>query len=83
MPWPGKLPPSHDRTLKDAELDAQRDYARLAHGHIVSWSLQIFTGTVMYSCSCDSPGPRTSEQLDQHILTAIRKARGPNPYKRT
>lgn len=96
MPWPpfsqrqpprdlptGTAPPETDRTLKDAEEDARRDFARLAHGHIVSWSIDIFRGTVRYTCSCSSPGPRDAQQLDQHLLSAVRSARGPKPYKRT
>lgn len=95
MPWPpfnqrpqrdlptGTAPDHTDRTLKDAEQEAARDYARLAHGHMASWSIDIFQGTVRWTCSCDSPGPRNAAQMDDHLLVAVRKARGPNPYKRT
>lgn len=89
MPWPpraqpprrdpptGTAPPETDRTLKQAEADAKRDYARLAHGHIASWSLDIFKGTIRWTCSCDSPGPRDAADMDRHLLMVIKKARGP------
>jgi hypothetical protein len=67
----------NDRTLKEAEQDAQRDYARLLHAHSPSWSIDIFAGIVRWSCSCDHPGPRNAAAMDKHILEAIRAERGP------
>lgn len=83
MPWPGHPPPNPDRTLAEAEREAQKDYARLLYAHSPSWSINVFTGEVRWTCSCSSPGPRTAAQQDLHILKVVREARGPNPYKRT
>ena len=75
---PAVPPPSGDRTLKQAELEAQRDFARLAHVHDISWSIDIFHGLVRYACSCDGR-PRNAASLDTHILTKVKEARGPRP----
>ena len=79
-----EAPPSGpDRTLKDAEQDAQRDYARLAQIHEPTWSIDIFTGIVRWTCSCPSPGPRNAAAMDSHLLAEVKKARGPvRPPKR-
>ena len=55
---------------------AQRDYARLLYVHAPTWSIDL-TGTVAWTCSCTSPGPRNAEANDRHIKEAVRKARGP------
>jgi predicted metal-binding transcription factor (methanogenesis marker protein 9) len=75
--------PSHDRTLKEAEDAAQRDFARLLHGHSPSWGIDTWTGSVLWACSCNSPGPYNHAALDKHVMEAVRKARGPvRPPKR-
>ncbi len=66
----------NDRSLKEAEEEAQRDFARLLHAHSPSWSLDIFTGMVRWTCSCPSPGPRNAAAMDTHILAEVKKARG-------
>jgi hypothetical protein len=77
-------PPPDSRTLKEAEQEAQRDFARLLHAHSPSWSIDIFTSIVRWTCSCESPGPRNAAAMDSHILAVVQKARGPvrGPQKR-
>lgn len=70
------LPSPSDLSLKEAEQEAQRDFARLLHAHSPSWSIDIFQGTVRWTCSCASPGPRNAAALDSHILAEVKKARG-------
>lgn len=76
-PFSGATRPPRDLTLKEAEQEAATDYKRLAHGHIPSWSVNVFHGTIRWTCSCWSPGPRNAAEMDAHLLDAVRKARGP------
>ena len=71
---PDPTPP--DRTLKEAEQAAQRDFARLAHLHDIAWSIDIFQGTVRFCCAC-SGKPFNAAQLDKHLLDEVRSARVP------
>jgi len=78
----GPPPSPSDRSFKDAVDEAQRDYARLLYVHSPTWRINT-AGTVEWVCGCPSPGPRTAEQNDRHILEAVRKVRGPvRPPKR-
>jgi hypothetical protein len=75
-------PPQHDRSFGDAVEDAHKDYARLTHIHEFSWSVDL-SGTVIWRCACSSSVPRNAASADTHILTEVRKARGPvRPPKR-
>lgn len=69
-------PDPHDLTLEQAVKEAQRDYARLLYLHSPTWSVNLY-GTVEWSCTCASPGPRNAESNDRHLLESIRKVRGP------
>ena len=77
------LPPSPSDSFTAAVERAQQDYARLLYIHAPTWSIDL-TGTVNWTCSCPSPGPRNAEANDRHIREAVRKARGPvrPPQKR-
>lgn len=73
----GPTPRPTDRTLRQAQDEAQRDFARLLGEHSPAWGIDTFTGSVLWACSCNSPGPYRNSELDRHILQAVRKARGP------
>jgi hypothetical protein len=79
-PTPNPLPPDPapecDRSIMDAIRDAQRDYARLLHLHSPSWSIDL-TGAVRWTCSCSESTPRNTAAIDTHLLTEVRRARGP------
>jgi hypothetical protein len=66
----------HDRSLKQAEQEAQRDFARLAHLHDISWSVHVFEGTIRFYCAC-SGRPFTAVKLDKHLLEMATAARIP------
>ena len=72
----------NDRTLRQAEDDARRDYDRIAHGHSVTWTVQVFEGRIFFWCSCPSSGPRSGAELEKHIEFEVRKERIPKPAKR-
>ena len=69
-------PPPDDRSFREALDLAQKDYARLLHAHSPTWSLDL-TGCVRWTCSCSEGTPRNAAALDSHILTVVRKVRGP------
>ena len=73
----------NDLTINQAIEAAQRDYARLLHAHSPSWSIDL-TGHVRWTCSCSESSPRNAVALDTHILSEVKKARGPvrGPMKR-
>lgn len=72
----GPTSPQPDLTYGQAIELAQRDYARIMHVHDVSWQTDLACSTVFFRCSCDDAA-RNPEAMRQHILTAVRKARGP------
>ena len=70
-------PPSpSDRSFGDAVEEAHKDYARLTHLHEFSWSVDL-SGSVIWRCACSPAVPRNSTAADSHVLTEIRKVRGP------
>ena len=71
-----------DLTLKEAQDAAQKDYARLLHEHSPSWTLDVFTATVRWWCTCNRPGPRNAAAMDSHIIDSVRAARGPTRPQR-
>jgi hypothetical protein len=76
-------PQPRDLAFSEAVDLAQRDYARLLHMHSPSWSLDL-AGEVVWRCECSRDVPRNAAALDKHILTEVRRARGPvrGPTKR-
>jgi hypothetical protein len=79
----GPPAPSPDRTYTDAVDEAQRDFARLLYQHSPTWRITT-DGMVEWVCTCGSPGPRDSVQIERHIKEAVRKVRGPTrPPKRS
>lgn len=63
-------------SFKEAVKLAQRDFARLLHIHSPSWSLDL-SGAVEWRCDCSPDVPRNAAALDRHILSEVRRARGP------
>lgn len=69
-------PPGHDLSYSEALKVAQVDFARLMHLHDVSWRVDVACSTVIFFCSCDE-GERNAAALAEHILKAVKEARGP------
>ena len=65
---------SYDAALKQA----QRDYARLMHLHDLSWRVDVDCTKLFVYCSCDDI-PRSPQAMQNHILDAVKQARGPKP----
>lgn len=79
---PPTPPQPRDQSFAEAVDLAQKDYARLLHLHSPVWSLDL-AGEVRWRCDCSPDVPRNSAALDKHILTEVRRARGPvRPPKR-
>lgn len=65
-----------DLSYGEALKVAQVDFARLMHLHDVSWRVDITCSTVIFYCGCDD-GQRNGAALAEHILKAVKEARGP------
>lgn len=73
----GPTPPQPEPldTYDAAVVEARKDFARLARGHVLFWQLDP-NGALYIVCSCDDRR-RTLTGIEGHIREAIRKLRGP------
>jgi hypothetical protein len=72
----GPTPQPHDLTYGEAVHEARQDFGRLRHLHSPDWSLDL-AGAVEWRCACSPDVPRNAAALDRHILTEVKRARGP------
>lgn len=68
--------PDYDRTYGAAVHDARQDFDRLAHMHLVNWTIDP-VGTVKFTCTCSPTTPRNAAALDAHIREIVKRERGP------
>lgn len=67
--------------MRDAVAAARRDWERICYAHAVTWSLDLH-GRVEWCCSCSPGSIRNAAAIDEHILTEIRRIRGPERKRR-
>ena len=72
----GPAPSPSDRSFNDAITESQKDYARLAHIHTILWKFDL-AGQLWMHCTCTEWVARTPASMESHIVTEIRRVRGP------
>lgn len=68
--------PLRDLSYGEAVHETRQDFARLRHLHAVDWEVDLDCVTVALVCACDKV-PRDPASLKNHIIKAVRDARGP------